>query len=214
MKKTLIFLFTAVSAITASLWAYPKPSLIPAEGIWQLDCQLHCAPRQIMVTLPGETKPRRFWYLLYTVTNNTGRDVDFYPKFELMTNTFKLQKAGFKARRCVFEAVRARYNDTIPLLESEEMVTGRILQGQDNARDSVTIFEDFDHLATSVRIFAEGFSNETVKIDYPNKIDKKSTKPKQFLLRKSLMLEYQVPGDKFSPANKVMLYRGRAWIMR
>jgi hypothetical protein len=120
--------------------AVPEPALVPDAGDWQLEVELHGEPQQIMVAMPGEDQPRRFWYLLYTIYNNTGNDVDFYPQFDLFTDTFKLYHAGAASRRVVFEAVRDAYAKTIPLLESEDMITGRILQGQDNARDSVAIF--------------------------------------------------------------------------
>jgi hypothetical protein len=194
--------------------AVPEPSLVPETDVWQLELELHGEPQQVLVTMPGEDEPRRFWYLLYTVYNNTGSDVDFYPQFDLFTDTFKLYRAGVKSRQVVFEAIRQAYARTIPLLESEDMITGRILQGQDNARDSVAIFEDFDPNATSVKIFMAGFSNETVEIKAPVEIGVQVGGGGSLLLRKSLQLSYQVPGDRFNPGNRVMLYRGRKWIMR
>ena len=194
--------------------AVPEPALVPDADVWQLEVELHGEPHQIQVTVPGENQPRRFWYLLYTVYNNTGNDVDFYPQFDLFTDTFKLYHGGVESRRVVFEAVREAYGKTIPLLESEDMITGRILQGQDNARDSVAIFEDFDPNATSVKVFMAGFSNETVRINAPGEISADVEGPGSMLLRKSLQLDYQVPGDRFNPCNRVMLYRGRKWIMR
>jgi hypothetical protein len=194
--------------------AVPEPALVPEEDVWQLEVELHGEPQQVLVTMPGEDQPQRFWYLLYSVYNNTGNDVDFYPQFDLFTDTFKLYRAGVKSRQVVFEAIRQAYAKTIPLLESEDMITGRILQGQDNARDSVAIFEEFDPNATSVKIFMAGFSNETVRIDAPSEIGGDINGPRSLLLRKSLQLSYQVPGDRFNPGNRVMLYRGRQWIMR
>ena len=73
----------------------------------------------------------------------TGEEFDFYPEFTLFTNTLKAYSTGIGVRRPVFEAIRAQYASSIPLLEAETLVTGRILIGQDNARDSVAIFEDF-----------------------------------------------------------------------
>jgi len=194
--------------------AVPEPSLVPEADVWQLELELHGEPQQVLVTMPGEDQPRRFWYLLYTVYNNTGSDVEFYPQFDLFTDTFKLYHAGVKSRQVVFEAIRQAYAKTIPLLESEDMITGRILQGQDNARDSVAIFEEFDPNATSVKIFMAGLSNETVRIDAPGELIGDIDGPGSLLLRKSLQLSYQVPGDRFNPGNRVMLYRGRQWIMR
>jgi hypothetical protein len=197
--------------VSAQLFAPPTPSLVPELGTWQFDIQLYGDPQRIEITLPGSTESKTYWYLLYTITNNTGKERDFYPQFELFTDTLRLYQAGVKVRRPVFEAIRARYNNTIPLLEPESMVTGRILVGEDNARDCVAIFEDFDPAANSVKIFISGLSNETVKVKSPLA---DSDNAREFLLRKTLMMQYQVPGDALSPEKRVMLYRTRDWIMR
>ena len=102
----------------------------------------------------------------------------------------------------------------MPLLEPQDSITGPILLGRDNARDSVAIFKDFDPNANSINIFIAGLSNETISVHYPAKSEIELTEKKQVLLRKTLMLQYQVPGDRFSPLNRVMLYRSRKWIMR
>ncbi len=198
-----------MALLVSAAMAVPEPSLILAPGEWLVDVQFHSAPQPIMVKLAGEDQPRRFWYLTYTVTNNTGEDIDFYPRVEAFTNTFKLYETGVKNRREVFEAIRDRYNNTIPLMEPRDFVSGKLLQGQDNARDSVIIFEDFDPEATSLKIFFAGLSNESEEITI-NSIGKS----KKFLLHRTLMLQYQIPGDRFNPDKRVLLYRDREWIMR
>ena len=208
--KIVILLVLATVISAAPLWAAPRPALVPPTGTWQLDFELHGEPQLIMIKLPGREKPQRFWYLLYTVTNNTRQDVDFYPQFDLLTDTFKLYHAGVKSRQAVFDAIAGLYRKTMPLLEPEEMISGRILQGQDNARDSVAIFEQFDPNATTAKIFVAGLSNETITVGLPTEQDGRLA----VLLRKTLELKYQVPGDRYNPQNKVMLYRQRQWIMR
>jgi len=214
----------------------PEPALVPPPGTWQLDIELHGDLEQTLVQLPGSSQAKSYWYLLYTITNNTGRDVVFYPQFELMTDTFQLHRAGVNIRRPVFEAIRRLYDRTIPLLEPQSMITGHagpgqakgILQGQDNARDSVAIFEDFDPNATKVKIFIAGLSNETVTVElsHPPAADAagdaeddgrqpgQDKAAKRVLLRKTLMLEYQVVGDAYNPQGRVVLYRNRKWVMR
>jgi len=216
----LMAIIGAVGA-TAGLEAAPKPALVAPPGTWQLDLELHGNPQQINIRLPGDIESRRFWYLLYTVANNTPEEVEFYPQFDLYTNTFKLYHSGVRVPRAVFEAIRKRHKTRIPLLEPDNMLTGRILVGQDNARDSVAIFTDFDPNATSASIFIAGLSNETITIKPPavkksaaGVIDGSAKEQKEVLLRKTLMLQYQVPGDRFNLADRVMLYRGRDWVMR
>ena len=192
----------------------PKPAVIPPQGTWQLKIELHGLPQMMRFRLPGDTKPKNYWYLLYTITNTTGQDVGFFPHFELLTDTLKLDPGGNKTRRWVFEDIQKRYQTSIPLLESQDQVTGRILQDQDNARDSVAILEDFDPEATRVKIFFAGLSNETTLVPHPTEIDPKTNKPKEIMLRKTLMLEYKVAGDRLNPSQRTLLYRDRNWIMR
>jgi hypothetical protein len=218
MQKHWPIILTAgviVAAVAAIAVAAPKPATVPPPGTWQIDLELHGAPQPIEITLPGDTLPRRYWYLTYTVINNTGKDIDFYPQFDLFTDTFKLYRADVKPRDDLFEAIRQRYKTTIPLLEPPSNLTGPLLQGKDNARDSVAIFEDFDPNAHYIRIFISGLSNETVLADIPAPpAEFQKQKIKQVLLRKTLMLEYQAPGDRINLENRVMLYRNREWIMR
>ncbi|MBN1435646.1 MAG: hypothetical protein JW936_01100 [Sedimentisphaerales bacterium] len=205
---------TLLITLLGTAFAAPKPALVPQEGVWQLDIEFHGQPRQITITLPGDTQPRSFWYLPYTITNNTGQEVRFYPQFDLLTDTLRLYHAGEGVRRPVFEAIRQRYGNTIPLLEPESMVTGRILLGADNARDSVVIFPDFDPEATSVSIFIAGLSNENVTVPHPTTIDQRTGQAKQILLRKTLQLQYRIVGDAITPRQRVMLYHSMNWIMR
>jgi len=212
--KAIMAMSASLLLLAAGLYVYaaPRPSLAPEPGIWQLDIQLHGQPQQINVVLPGDTEPTRFWYLLYTITNNTGEDVNYYPRADLFTDTLLNYTSGAKTRRQVFEAIRQRHGAKMPLLESESQVTGPILQGEDNARDTVAIFEDFDPQASKVQIFISGLSNETVQVKNPVKAN--APQPDMVLLRKTLALDYQVPGDEYNPDKRVLLYRGRDWIMR
>jgi hypothetical protein len=214
---TKVLFIAYIGVLTAPMstgWGAPEPALVPLTGDWQLDIELHGDPKLLQIVPPGETKTKNYWYLLYTVTNNTGQDVDFLPQIELFTDTFKLHMAGSKVRNSVFQAIRNRYRHTIPLMEPQDRVSEKLLQDQDNSRDSVAIFEDFDLDATQVRIFLSGGSNEVATVEHPILRDKTTQKPNKFLLRKTLMLEYQVSGDRYRPEKRVMLYKDRSWIMR
>ncbi|MBN2063277.1 MAG: hypothetical protein JW745_00630 [Sedimentisphaerales bacterium] len=190
----------------------PIPASFPDANVWQLDLELHGDPSQISLTLPGEEKARRFWYMVYTITNNSNTDIDYYPVVEVLTNTFKLYEAGKVPVKPVFQEIKKRYADSVPLLERELVVAGKILQGIDNARDCVLILDDFDPNATSVKVFIKGLSNETAVVEQIDEKDEKNNK--KYLLQKTLMLEYSVPGDQFNQDKKVMLFNRREWIMR
>ena len=194
--------------------AQRRATLAPPPGTWQIDFELHGNPQQINLTLPGEAAGRPYWYLLYTVTNHTGQDVNFYPRFEIFTDTFKLYQANINVRQPVFEAIRRRYATTIPLLEPQSQVMGRLLVGEDNARDSVVVFDDFDPNSNAIKLFVSGLSSEVARIKSPYMIDSETNQPKETLLRRSLMLEYQVPGDPLNPEMRVMLFQRRSWVLR
>ncbi|MCP4709526.1 MAG: hypothetical protein GY869_12940 [Planctomycetes bacterium] len=219
MKQSIVW--TVLTIVLLVFLMQPEPmaaqkraAMIPPAGTWLLDFELHGDPQKISMILPGETQARTYWYLLYTVTNDTGDDVNFYPKVELFTDTFKLHRAGKNVRRMVFAAIKERYATTIPLLERQQNITGKLLTGEDNARDSVAIFEDFDPKARSINVFVSGLSNEIVRVKSPLKVDQDSDQTAESLLRRTLKLNYKVPGDKLNPNERVILYQDRSWVLR
>jgi len=209
---TIVLLFFLVQP--EPMAAQKRAALAPPAGTWLLNFELHGEPQKISVTLPGERQPRTYWYLLYTVTNETGNELNFYPQIELFTDTFKLYRAGRDIRRVVFSAIQKRYATTIPLLEPQQDIIGKLLTGDDNARDSVAIFEDFDPKARSINIFVSGLSNEIVRIKSPLKADQDSEEPAETLLRRTLKLNYKVPGDDLNPNERFVLYQDRGWVLR
>ena len=199
----------------SSVMAAPEPALVQGPGTWQLEFQLYNdRPAPITLQVPGTNEVKTYWYLLYKVTNPTDKAINFYPRFEMFTDTLHLSRGGVAERRYVYEAIRKRYAGTIPLMEPSAMVAGRILVGEDNARDSVAVFEDFDPKATRVKVFVMGLSNETVTVPSPVRVDKETAEPVEVLLRKTLALEYRVAGDPRDPGNRAMLYQNRDWVMR
>ena len=93
MLRFLVILAWAAVAGTAAGSSASAPRVGLAADGWQLDFEFH-DPTRITLTLPGEAEPTTFWYLLYTVTNNTGREVEFYPTFHLVTDTLGLVLAS------------------------------------------------------------------------------------------------------------------------
>src|SRR5262245_17813877 len=50
---------------------YPKPSVYPIA--WELKFD-HDVPKRIVVQAPGSSVPMAYWYLTYTVTNNSDKE--------------------------------------------------------------------------------------------------------------------------------------------
>jgi len=186
----------------ATVWGYPRPS--PSPRGWQLDFK-YGPMKQIRLVLPGESTPKTFWYLTYTVTNNTGRDVNFYPRSYLFTGTGQLTEA--------FQGVEALAYPVIAkligreLLEEELFVTGKLLQGEENARESVIIWRDFDTKAVSFELFISGLSGETSWVTDP-------MSGKKYPLVKTLQLSYGLGGDRYISDELTAQPKDHEWIMR
>jgi hypothetical protein len=221
MKSTAL---TVSLALTAMIWAIrpawtaPKPSEIPSS--WQLNVEVD-DPKAIEVTLPGQTKPERFWYVRFNVINRTGEDRIFVPEFELYTDTGQVLRVGQHVPSAVFRAIKELYNE--PLLTDMTGMTGKLLQGEDNAKDGVAIWRDFDPQAGQIDLFLGGFSGETAEVVLPKPVqvvevdaaghEKTITRDKAILSR-TYHLVYDVPGEAsartYTPAKMVK----KEWIMR
>jgi len=213
--KTAILVVLAVAALcgVGRTWAYPEPSLVPGIGDWTLDVTFD-GPRQIAVTVPGEAQPRRFWYLILTLTNNsTITDAPFYPSCDLVTDTFRIIEAGVNVPRAVFVAVRLRHQSRYPFLEWLEDVDHRILQGEDNTRDVAVIWPDFDTAAREVTFYIAGLSNETAAIDHPIVRDDQG-RPQKVLLRKTLALQFYAGGEGKLRSQATLTFKDKSWVMR
>lgn len=205
------FLFLGCVA-AAACFAAPKPAAVPGVNEWTLDVTFE-HPQQIMAELPGENKVRRFWYIILTLTNHAGREVGFYPKCELMTDSFQIIPAGKGVRGEVFERIRLRHQGKYPFIESLEHADNKVLQGQDNARDIAIIWPDFDPNAKEVSLFIAGLSNETAAISHPVAKDNEG-RPVRVLLRKSLELKYKIGGDPVQRDAQKLTFANKRWVMR
>lgn len=211
--KRLIFGVLAVWVITVcACLAAPEPAIVPRPSDWTVETAFE-HPEQIVVVLRGENEPRRFWYTILTLSNKTKRDVDFYPKCELMTDTFDIIPAGKGVRPQVFKQIKLRHQLKYPFIEYLEDTSSRILQGDDNTKDIAVIWPDFDANARNIKLFISGLSNETVVIDHPVAKDA-SGRPKKVYLRKTLELSYSIGGDPIFRSDARMIYKGKRWVMR
>lgn len=196
----------------AAAWAAPEPAKAPRA--WELDVEFHDLQR-ITVTAGGRTAS--YWYLLYTVTNNSAQDVDFYPGFDLVTNQLEVVPANEGIHPAVYDAVEARYRKQYPFFRNPMKVTGKLLQGADNARTSAAVFREFAAEANEVTIYGGGFSGEITRMPNPvfdpNKPENEQNQ-RFFILRKTLAIRYDVPGDPQTRLSASATRRGMEWIMR
>jgi hypothetical protein len=205
--SSVIVLFAGTAAISA-----PKPAIVPAPNQWTLNVVFN-QPQQITVKLPDQPNEQRFWYIIVTVTNSFNIDVPFYPSCELMTDTFQIIPAYKDTRNIVFDKIKSRHKKKYPLLESLEFAENKILQGEDNTKDLVIIWPDFDPKAKEIWLFLAGLSNETAVVEHPTEKDPNGV-PKKLYLRKTLELQYSIGGDEKLRSSGTLVFKGRRWVMR
>ena len=211
--KGLVYYVLAVLAVVACICAgAPEPLVVQGAGLWTASV-MFTHPQQLVLRSAVDNKPIRFWYGLVTVNNDTGRDVGFYPKCDLMTDTFEILPAGRGVSGAVFEQIRRRHQARYPLLEWLEQTDSKLLEGEDNAKDIAIIWPDFDGRAKNIKIFISGLSNETVAIDHPVARDE-AGKPVKVFLRKTLELSYDVKGDPGTRSDADIVFKSKRWIMR
>ena len=206
-----LFYGTVLAIMAGVALAAPEPAIVQGPGQWTVEVRYE-QPQQIVLPWGGNG-PARYWYTIFTLTNRTGQDVDFYPRCELMTDTFRIVPGGMNVPPVVFERIKQRHQSRYPLLESLADVENRILQGEDNAKDIAVIWRDFDTNAESFKVFLTGLSNETAVVDHPVAVDA-AGQPAKVYLRKTLELDYAFRGDPALRDSVEVVYKGNDWVMR
>jgi len=196
--------------------AYPKPSI--NKIAWELDFT-HGTPSRITVRVPGSDAPKAYWYMTFNVTNNTNDEQQFLPIFELVDDKGNVHRSDQNIPTQVFDAIKAREGKK--LMEPLAKVSGRLLAGADQAKDSVAIWPEPLERMGSFTIFVTGLSGEAVWFkdgqETPlSKADWVKTKPEDAgnILRKTLQIDIQVPGDEFYQGRDIVLKKHEDWVMR
>jgi hypothetical protein len=190
--------------------AYPKPSPYPIS--WELTFN-HSVPRRIVVTLPGDRTPSVFWYMTYSVINqsNTAANFDpdrdkeriFYPTFVMRLDSGKIIPANDGVHPVLYAAIKAQ--ERIKFLEEPTLSGGKILLGPDQERDSVAIWPETSQRMGGFTIFASGMWGETAAAKDTDGNVLKNSKGEPITLQKTLMMTYHVDGDEthFDAVRKV-----------
>jgi hypothetical protein len=212
MKRFLCGIAGILAIAACACLAAPEPAVVQPPGLWTANIEFS-HPQQLVLTQGPDNKPIRFWYTVITLTNNTGRDVDFYPKCDLMTDSFKIIPAGKLVPPSVFSLIKQRHRSRYPFLEPLDRAGNTILEGEDNTRDIAIIWPDFDTKAKNIKIFITGLSNETAVVNHPVSKDQ-AGEPVKFFLRKTLELNYALRSDAALRSDTSLVYKGKRWIMR
>lgn len=184
-----------------TLQAAPAPSVVPIT--WELTFKQQ-APERLIMTLPGKSEPQTLWFFRYTVTNETGKDVLFTPEFQLLTDTGQIIASGKEGANDAFEAIKELYANS--LMVSPIQVISKLLQGVDNAKDSVVIFANVDKDARVFKLEVSGISGETAEVENPLTHEK-------VILHKTLVVEYEIPGEAIGIDPHPQL-KSTTWVMK
>lgn len=216
MRSQLIPGASLVVGAVFGVAGFAAPRATGGANTWQLDVSFH-DPQRLTLRLPGDRKETTFWYMLYEVTNNTGRDRQFYPSVRLVTDTLQVVEAGADIHPMVYDVIAARHKQEFPFFAPPTKVTGLSLQGKQNARASAAVFGDFDRQASNFTIYASGFSGEVHRVANPafavNRTESEGN-PRFFTLRRALAITYDLPGDPSTRDRATPIRRTREWVMR
>lgn len=203
-RSAMIFaaVLVALTAGALRLDAFPEPSLV--QRSWQLDI----TPQQTLKPIAVRDLLGRiqwYWYLIYTVENNSGSERLFIPEITIATDEGHILISGQNVPTGIFEAIAKKERNT--LLLSPAKVIGRILQGPDFVKQSVAIWPAYDKPVDHVQVFLNGLSGETAAIRHP-------LTDEPVVMSKTLMLSFRTPGSEVSPELQPVIYDGETWVMR
>lgn len=185
----------AAFALAAAALAYPQPSPYPIT--WELKHELN-TPKRLVVD------GKAYWYVTYTVRNDSGQERVFLPRFELLTPDGKLHRAD---RLIPIEVVNeVRKQAGVRFLEQYNQIAGEVRLGEDQSRDGVTIWPEPSAEDREFTLFFTGFSGETAKTTTPDGTE--------VTLFKSLKLDYTLPGDPKFRAEITPRETARSYVMR
>jgi len=180
---------------------FPQPSPYPKS--WELDFE-HGKPKRVVVPEPRTNIPRAYWYMTYTVTNNTDREQLFLPSFELVTEDGKVTRNDTNIPRAVFDVIKKR--EGMRFLESAAKIGGELRIGQDQGRDGVAIWPEPSPRMGQFQVYVSGLSGETATVKGPD--------GKDLILRKTLQLNYLIRGDDVYPGEDEVNENPQEWVMR
>lgn len=214
MNRTVCVVVCGCFAALGAAVAGPRAGLVAST--WQLGFDFH-DPQRIAVRLPGDDHATTFWYVLYRVTNHTGKDVEFYPSFRVVTDTLEVVEGGAGISPSVYDAIAARHKKEFPFFDAPAKVSGPLMQGTVNSRTSAAVFRTFDTNAAGFKLYVSGLSGDIERVTNPvfdPHRDESKDNPRFFLLKRTLEVEYDLPGDPQTRMYAKPIRRNRRWVMR
>ncbi len=199
----LTFMAAGITAQAAVKKPYPTPNML--HHGWQLTFVWHKPQRLYAAVGHGIHRSlREYWFMRYTVANNTHRDIFFIPSFVLVTDTGKVLHPVVGLSPRVLAKIRTVTGD--PFILSPGLIAGKLLQGADNAKDGVAVFTNVPFQSRQFKIFVSGLSADTA-------LQKNPLTHKTVVLHKTLLLKFWIPGQSVRMLPQVQ-FQGKQWVMR
>jgi hypothetical protein len=203
------FAIISLSADVTARAEYPKPSPYPIS--WELKFD-HSQPQRIVVKSPGDAAPQAYWFMTYSVTNNTDREQTFLPVFEMVTQDGKVIRSDNRISAAVFDAIKRQVKDKY--LEPFTKVGGDLLIGGDQTKDGVAIWKEPMARMGQFSIYVQGLSGEAVNLKDDEGKEVKTPDGNPVILRKTLQLNYFIRGDDVYPGEDEVNANPEQWVMR
>lgn len=208
MSRTRRFSLLTLAALvlTSAVGLAPEPDPVPTR--WQLE--IAPGPLRTAYVHAGDASGA-YLYFTYSVTNNTGEDLEFVPSFEMATDGGPVMLSGSGVAPAVTDQLLALLEN--PFLQDQIDILGPIQQGPENAKHGVVIWPLERFQADEVRVFGAGFSGETDAIELPNA---RTGEVERLVFRKTLMMRFDTPGEIAvgQRGDRPFDVLERRWIMR
>ena len=146
-----------------------------------------------------------YWFFTYEVENNTGRDIRFAPRIELLIDDGRIVRQGEGVPGSVTAQIKEYLGN--PLLEDQFEILGAVMQGKAHAKSGLVVFQAEDLTPTELTVLVQGLSRESERRPHP-----KTGEP--VTLRKTVRLDYLVPGDPKAIGTETYPIVAREWIFR
>jgi hypothetical protein len=148
---------------------------------------------------------KQYWYTTYDVVNNTGKELRFAPRIELVVDDGRILAQGDGVSSGVVRQLKAYLKND--LLEDQFEILGEVLPGKEHAKTGLIVFRADDITPTELTVMVQGLSRETEKKPNPKTGD-------MVTLRKTVKIDYLVPGDPKPRGTTSYSIVNREWIFR
>jgi hypothetical protein len=155
---------------------------------------------------------RAYWYIAYTVTNNSDKEQWFVPIFEMLTKEGTVIRSDRNIPAKVFETIKGQ--EKKKYMEPYPQIAGELRLGEDQARDSVAIWPETSTRMGQFSVFVGGLSGEIQKVQDSSGQDVKDPEGNPVILRKTLQLNFHIRGDEVFPGEDKVDQNPKEWVMR